>query len=255
LNDKPSTSKKPQSRPGFIGGFDPELEPLPSPYEEPVQPPNLFHHSDPTPNIAIPASLRPGVASKPNISSPEIIPPTPSTPVTDWGYEQELSRTMQHALFISAPDWQSHLGPSAFGSMRPHSMPRLPPPDFGLSASPPTLSISTSSLPKRIRSASSPSLLSASSSAGLVQCSGITKKGQRCSRKIKAGPALSQLDPGVDVERFCQDHRTKVLASSGFYTRKGGKDMWVKFEGAYKNLNPQSQSSIIDIEKKQRLDP
>ena len=64
------------------------------------------------------------------------------------------------------------------------------------------------------------------------QCAGMTKKGERCTRMVKASPPLNYVDPDAPVERFCFQHEKEVMEPSGFYSRKGER-IFVKFEGNY----------------------
>ena len=92
----------------------------------------------------------------------------------------------------------------------------------------------------RPRASSSPSspVIGKSVSSGTkgdddkIQCSGVTKKGDRCTRLVKAPPPLSFQDPDAALPRFCFQHTKEVLEPTGFHSRKGGRDNWVTFEGA-----------------------
>jgi hypothetical protein len=141
-----------------------------------------------------------------------------------------MSLTMQHA--ISAPS-EAYPGmdalhpPAGDVPPRPSSASALQPPD-------PSLSISTgpsssaSHRPSKSRSSSS----SSRSSSDGVKCSGVTKTGKRCTRTVKTGLALAQVNPEIDIEQFCYQHTKEVLSSTGFYSKKSSS-VWVKFEGPY----------------------
>lgn len=76
------------------------------------------------------------------------------------------------------------------------------------------------------------SLPSTSSDPNNIQCSGITKTGNRCTRTVKSGATLSSYDPDESIEPvevFCYQHIKEVLTPTGFRSRKGDKE-WVKFE-------------------------
>jgi len=61
-----------------------------------------------------------------------------------------------------------------------------------------------------------------------ARCCGWTKAGTQCKRSVKSEPALSGV--AVNIERFCHQHRQRVLEPSGFYARKTGQ--WVEFAGS-----------------------
>jgi hypothetical protein len=76
------------------------------------------------------------------------------------------------------------------------------------------------------------SLPSTSSDPNNIQCSGITKTGNRCTRTVKSSATLSSYDPDESiepVELFCYQHIKEVLSPTGFRSRKGEKE-WVKFD-------------------------
>ncbi|KAG8984555.1 hypothetical protein FRB90_005238, partial [Tulasnella sp. 427] len=61
---------------------------------------------------------------------------------------------------------------------------------------------------------------------GTNQCSGVTKKGIRCTRKVKSPPALGWINPEDEIPRYCHQHSKELLGVSGFYSPKG----WVDFD-------------------------
>lgn len=88
--------------------------------------------------------------------------------------------------------------------------------------------------PKKISSTPSSAPSTPSGKAGQVQCSGTTKAGKRCTRMVKAAPALEEMiEEGEDgessppLERFCHQHSKELLTPSGAYSRKNGQ--WFDF--------------------------
>lgn len=63
-----------------------------------------------------------------------------------------------------------------------------------------------------------------------TQCAGTTKKGERCTRQVRAAPPLNILDPEAPIERFCFQHQKEMMEPTGFYSRNGRKE-WVSFAG------------------------
>lgn len=165
--------------------------------------------------------------------------PSMPLPIPSYTGRAESSLTMQHAL--SAP----HDVPT-FSRTHPPTPPRLAPPTpptrphSGPASAHPSSSRtnhddqepapSPPRRPARRRATSVPVSPSTSSSGdGLTQCSGVTKAGKRCTRQVKVGTALSDIDPDAQIERFCHQHTKEILGPSGFYSRKTGRD-WIKFE-------------------------
>ncbi|KAG8858518.1 hypothetical protein FRB96_005190 [Tulasnella sp. 330] len=111
-------------------------------------------------------------------------------------------------------------------------------PMLGSSAEPytgrPSLSAPNSSAlaPTRIRASSVPPASSVSSSTsvadGVTQCAGVTKSNKRCSRLVKAPPALGFLNPEDEIPRYCHQHAKEMLAVTGFYSRS--TKAWVEFD-------------------------
>jgi hypothetical protein len=206
---------KPYGRPGFVGGFN-----IPAP-ESPIpsRPPANF-----------PYSMANSSNYSPAFPVPDIGPlPRPPIPIPSYGQHQQ-SLTMQHALSSLPATPPSYDQTDVFATNtpppRPHSTSKLPPPNFGLSATPqPTRPVFKPSKSSSRSSSSSPP-------RDAVQCSGVTKAGKQCTRMVKMGPALSQVSPDADVERFCYQHTKEVLGPTGFYSKKTATD-WIKFEGSY----------------------
>lgn len=200
----------------------------------------------PLPNVSPPS---PGPLPRP----PALVMPMPM-PSPQAGYMPSL--TMQHAL--SVPDDSSATlmlnapnnrpSPPAFPP-RPHSdEPRMsagkPGGTNSLNPSPERpqrldVEVTAFGRPRAESSPPTPIVSTAGSAAGKngandkTQCSGMTKKGERCTRQVKAPPPLSILDPDTRFPRFCFQHTKEVLEPSGFHSRKGGRDNWVTFAGVF----------------------
>jgi hypothetical protein len=88
--------------------------------------------------------------------------------------------------------------------------------------------------PHRPRASSvppSPTVTSNGGDGDAIQCSGTTKAGKRCTRKVKAPAAWHMLsDSDAPIERYCHQHINELLQSTGYYSRVGSKE-WIKFEG------------------------
>ena len=83
---------------------------------------------------------------------------------------------------------------------RPHT-----PPSLALACPPPPSD--TKATPPRLRPIPDPISPSTPSKGGTVQCSGTTKKGRRCMRRVKvACSVLANTHPGVEIERYCYHH-------------------------------------------------
>ncbi|KAG9024595.1 hypothetical protein FS837_005301, partial [Tulasnella sp. UAMH 9824] len=100
------------------------------------------------------------------------------------------------------------------------------------------------------RASSQPPPSTASQSAtadGLTQCSGVTKKGVRCTRKVKSPPALGWINPEDEIPRYCHQHSKELLEVTGFYGTKG----WVEFDDwVPKYLDPDTQTILrAEMEK------
>ncbi|KAG8893325.1 hypothetical protein FRC01_013668, partial [Tulasnella sp. 417] len=82
---------------------------------------------------------------------------------------------------------------------------------------------------------------------GLTQCSGVTKKGIRCTRKVKSPPALGWINPEDGIPRYCHQHSKELLEVTGFYGTKG----WVEFDDWIpKYLDPDTQTILrAEMEK------
>lgn len=81
----------------------------------------------------------------------------------------------------------------------------------------------------------------------LTQCAGVTKKGVRCTRKVKSPPALGFINPEDEIPRYCHQHSKELLEVTGFYSTKG----WVEFDDWIpKYLDPDTQTILrAEMEK------
>ncbi|KAG8827258.1 hypothetical protein FRC17_007909, partial [Serendipita sp. 399] len=76
------------------------------------------------------------------------------------------------------------------------------------------------------------------SEEGDVQCSGTTKQGKRCTRKVKTAPPLVvNLDPesaAEEDERYCFQHAKEILSQKGFFPKPQAAmvdfDTWISLE-------------------------
>ncbi|EIW85453.1 hypothetical protein CONPUDRAFT_47377 [Coniophora puteana RWD-64-598 SS2] len=156
----------------------------------------------------------------------------------------------------STPPRPSKLAPPAFDRPRPSSDSALSPPNVkspktrkAKSTSPTETPEPAPCTPPRHKRATSsppsPTLSAATSSPGKdsVRCSGFTKASQPCKRMVKVGPALATLDPDLDVERFCHQHRDEIGKQNGFTAFKNGQyvefDTWIP-----KYLHPDTQAVL-----------
>lgn len=151
------------------------------------------------------------------------------------------SRTMQYALT------SSHIGLSSPTLLRPEPVTLLRP-GRSISDDPASANETVStpgfprldtSRPARPRASSTPptSPTAPATSAARrragderTQCAGTTKKGERCTRQVRAAPPLNILDPDIPIERFCFQHQKELMEPTGFYSRNG-KKQWVNFAG------------------------
>jgi len=216
--------KVPSKDGGFVGGFSPGLNFGGGPSTSTTSKYPPFRRSSSSNN----EPSRPFNFSNAMLS-PIPLPKPPAIP----GQQQSL--TMQYAL--KRPGLMPPSGPGTPPS-RPQSdsaLQTLSSPTTSTSAPPkPTLDVT----PKRRRAASSPSSPSTTpSKGGTVQCSGVTKAGKQCSRQVKAAPALSNVHPDAQTERFCHQHSKELLQVPGFYSHKvaneyinfGGRFIWAIF--------------------------
>ncbi|THH10004.1 hypothetical protein EW145_g1625 [Phellinidium pouzarii] len=174
------------------------------------------------------------------------------------------SRTMRYAL--QSPD-----GPSNSALLHPNlSAPSFPPrstsdcprPSLSTDSSPERgqrLNASRHARPRADSTSSAPPSTSADSPSGRkkaiderIQCNGMTKKGERCSRQVRADPPLNIVDPAAPTERFCFQHQKEVMEPSGFYSRTGTRK-WVEFsEWIPIYLHPETQAALrVEMEKPQ----
>lgn len=219
--------------PGFVGGFhESYMQSAPSNLGGP---PPSFPQPQLNP-LPTPPKIRPTYAPDPEVGS---------------------SRTMRYARMAEQADLQQANGglrpPEAQVPHRPYSDPAVAQAEEESISSPPSRPrpvkssrrasashvpaavVGGSPTPRTRRRASSTASSPPSNSAGddRVQCSGTTKAGKRCTRYCKVGPTVTGMDPDVEgeIKRFCHQHRTEIMSSSGFYVRTQNKDVWVKFEG------------------------
>lgn len=208
----------------FVGGFATEhQDPNPNStgkfvnirYTKPTPERAEGWYATPSPSFPMPTSIPPPPGELPRP------PALMSMPMPNLDVRPSL--TMQHAL--SAPAAQPQYRPDP--PSRPSSGPNISPsarlhPQTALQVT-----------PTRPRASSTPATpvsppSKGSSDSALTQCSGTTKKGERCGRQVKAPPPLYFVDPDAPVERFCFQHTKEVLGPSGFYSRKG-PDKWVDY--------------------------
>ena len=206
-------SDSPQCRPesAFVGGFHPGYIPTDTP--------------------------------QPQKTPSNTVSPPPAMPIP-WGrLNGRHSLTMQMAL---RP--QGGHPPS---SHRPPSLLAVPspiPPPFDTTSTP-TTPLNTNyseppTTPTKFNISHTSSAPTSPSQAGAVshQCAGVTKVGKRCTRRVKAGPALSRAleseeslrGGSAPIERFCFQHTKELLRPSGYYARKNG--VWVDFTGQQRLL-------------------
>ncbi|KAL0960233.1 hypothetical protein HGRIS_011866 [Hohenbuehelia grisea] len=230
--------------PGFVGGFNPGFPP-------PVQP---YPPSNMQPYPSPPASHTPGnPTGKPPSPGALPRPPAMPMPIPQHAYDQQpQSLTMQYALQPDGP-FAPHSPPT-----RPVSASVLSTSIFNASPAPSTPASTGPSRPPapappkvkptRPRASSDPPTPTTTSSGkgDTVQCSGTTKKGDRCTRQVKAN-----LASGSDIpdELFCHQHSKEVLTPSGFHARKNGT--WVEFKDWIpSHLQADTQVSLrVEMEK------
>ncbi|KAH8117614.1 hypothetical protein DFH11DRAFT_1576139 [Phellopilus nigrolimitatus] len=173
--------------------------------------------------------------------------PTMAMPTPDY----TPSRTMRHALnqYADGTATPNRLSPYA---SPPHLPPRShsdePRASSSVSLSPnnePQLMVSTRT---RLRASSSPPSSPSSRKSGdkRTQCSGMTKKGEQCSRQVKTDPPLNVVDPDIPTERFCFQHRKEVMEPTG-------NKQWVLFcDWIPAYLHPDTQAALrVEMEKPQ----
>ncbi|KZT20283.1 DUF1766-domain-containing protein [Neolentinus lepideus HHB14362 ss-1] len=160
------------------------------------------------------------------VSAPATPPPPrprPQRPTAD-----QLTSTFSPVPYLTGPSRPSR--PVSDSDIKP--VPPVPP----LSPSPPskskpTVSVSPLRRPVHKRATSSPPpspSVSSITNGDSVQCSGITKAGKRCSRTVKLGSRLEELEEDGEVIRYCHQHSKEIMSPSGFYSRKTGSD-FIKF--------------------------
>lgn len=222
-NDIVIRRKIPSKESGFVGGFSPRLNvagggpayTTPKGWKSPPFRRSSSSNDEPS---------RPFTFST-AILSPSPLPKTPEISVPN-GQQQSL--TMQYAL--RTPTRPGLMPPS--GSNIPFSRPQsdsalLPPPPITSASPKPGLDVT----PKRRRAASSPPSPSTTpSKSGTVQCSGVTKAGRQCARQVKAAPALSNVHPDAQIERFCHQHSKELLQVPGFYSHRVANE-YISFLG------------------------
>ncbi|TFK42697.1 hypothetical protein BDQ12DRAFT_719544 [Crucibulum laeve] len=227
---------------------------------------NLGLNGSGTPPTAINPSGFPGgfvpssnvYTSSAYASAPALLRPLPMPmpahydPAAPYPQAQQ-SLTMQMALqpgnqFLSPP-----MPP------RPHSTSEIPSPTNAYKPSisaPPLPSASRPIATKRKSSQSDSSSVPGTPSGkqGQVQCTGITKAGEQCTRMVKLGPPLAQIlgddDMGDPVTRFCFQHRKEVLVASGFYALTNGLWVGVSVEWIPTYLLPDTQAALLAEMKK-----
>ncbi|TFL07792.1 hypothetical protein BDV98DRAFT_496114 [Pterulicium gracile] len=138
-------------------------------------------------------------------------------------------RTLKPTPSITPYTPPHHRHTSSLGDSNLHVPPRREDPrrksELVLAVSPPSSpSPITPKRPSRARAASTPPRTPASpSNSAVVQCSGVTKAGNRCKKQVKVGEV--SLDD--DQKHFCHQHAKEVLSPTGTFTRKTGE--WIKF--------------------------
>lgn len=66
-----------------------------------------------------------------------------------------------------------------------------------------------------------------------MRCCGRTTKNEQCTRIVKAPPPLDVIDPDAKVNRYCFQHQSQRMKSTGYYIKLKGEDYWISFEGSY----------------------
>ncbi|TEB35916.1 hypothetical protein FA13DRAFT_1752644 [Coprinellus micaceus] len=220
-----------QLSPGFVGGFHPAYLPgieasfparpalsappsmMPVPFA-PFPPPDQ-------PSLTMQMALDPNVQLAPRPSSTPTKPTKPTSPKPNSPSKPHLPHKPVSDTTPSKPSSSKPAGskPNA------NATPTKPKPNrVSLPQTP----------PKKISSTPSSAPSTPSGKAGQVQCSGTTKAGKRCTRMVKAAPALEEvIEDGEDgesnppLERFCHQHAKELLSPSGCYARKNGE--WIDF--------------------------
>ncbi|KAG2020354.1 hypothetical protein CC2G_005709 [Coprinopsis cinerea AmutBmut pab1-1] len=218
LKIRPSADT-PAAAGGFVGGFHPGYS-LPG---NSVSPPPL-HHASSAPPPTMPAPFVPPASPQQSLTMqmalrPELdtAPPRPSSaPITS------PVQSQANALATPSKPKPNASKPSASKPSAKPSTPQRPSkPQATSSGSSSTPSTPNGKEPKE----------------GQVQCSGTTKKGERCTRMVKTSPALSSKidcdsDDEAPLEAFCFQHTKEILQGpSGCYARKNGE--WFEFNGTY----------------------
>ncbi|KAF8842510.1 hypothetical protein BDN67DRAFT_899046 [Paxillus ammoniavirescens] len=107
--------------------------------------------------------------------------------------------------------------------------------------------------PTRPRASSiPPSSTTSSPGSTTAQCSGTTKAGRQCTRRIKIPRVHSLLNPDVPA-LYCHSHKQTITAQTGFYVRRPGhEEKFIEF-GDYipKYLQTDTQLALkVEMEKK-----
>ncbi|OCH89104.1 hypothetical protein OBBRIDRAFT_713073, partial [Obba rivulosa] len=115
------------------------------------------------------------------------------------------------------------------------------------------------STPPRPHAASAPASstpsVATSPAPDAVQCSGIKQDGTRCLRKVKVGPALTRLNPDIELDRFCHQHAKQFLEPTGTYLedKMTKKKVWIEY-GPFipKYLQLDTQAALREEMRKSR---
>lgn len=231
LPDLPRLVNQPDHQTTFVGGFNPELLALNAALDSHRRPPLVPPPSTSNRNARTAA---PPEAKAPPVPPHKRIPMPIPMPVPQTGPKQSL--TLQYALKSLRPNTPTKPAlapPFIIVHPRPHSDSIVPPrvgPKPPLPAvtapSQPTLNVT----PNRPRAASvPPSPATSSPGRNTIQCSGLTKAGNECSRQVKLPATHSHLDPTPVL--YCHQHKkVMITAQTGFYVRKAGNaDRFVEF--------------------------
>ena len=204
----------------------------PSLDEQPTPPPKHWLNSGQQPFVGgfHPAFDPDETSSRPPFPGPSVndgrrIVSSPGSPGSMMPVPQ-MSATMQYAL---SPPESSH----SPGRLAPFISTEPPLSSRPVSASAVQLgAVNHVARTPRRASSTPPSPRSPSSSSNTIQCSGHTHAGKRCTRLVKLGPPLVGHHPelALDVERYCHQHRTKVLEPTGFYSLSG---MFLEFDSKF----------------------
>lgn len=213
----------------FVGGFN-------LGHSAEGKPPLYHASSDPPPSMPTPFGSPPGgkqsltmqMALSPN--GPYIPPTRPySAPAPFTDSELDEIRPVINPSTPTKPSKKPRpSSASKPSSGRPSSSSPTPSPSKASGSKQSTSKQSTPQRPARVK---------ANSSDDQVQCSGITKAGKQCTRKVKTAPALAEIegddsddsddDSAPKLERFCHQHSKELLLPTGCYARKNGE--WVVF--------------------------